>query len=503
MGLRVAGIRCPGAGIDAILDARSAPARPLQFPAPRNRTDDPYRQAGLAGRANPADHRIPGRPSDVPAPRRNPHRDTASENRLPTDLAMARPRPRPTRTPTGPTMSALNRRDFIRQAAAAGAVLAHHEPRSTHPLRWLPATAYHIPSEFTNEESGYQSLGEGKNGRVYIGCAKYGVNAYLVEFDPKMARMRAVVDAMKSIGSTAVGFAAQAKIHSHLPVAPSGRIYFGTKQGYPKEGEKRSDYPGGYPMVYDPSTESTRVFPIPVRHQGVISHVPDERRGISFVSTCDDARPKEETRFLVLDHKSERYQDLGDMARSYAYIQRDFRGRALHLASEARVGCYDPESGKLSMLQMTVEGKRPEPGSFLYDNHPLMPGISPDGRRLYLLPMSENALYIGDLTASDGSLPLRRVAPVLPGAPGKRTDCRALDVDRRGRVLAVVKQSIKGFGDTHHLCRYDGKWTDLGVLYVRNPGFTEFKDALGKPKPWHHGFWTTPDGKLTPLHHHM
>ncbi len=395
------------------------------------------------------------------------------------------------------------RREFLVKAALAGPALTQHETRSTKPVRWLPATAYHIPSQFTNEESGYQSLGEGKNGRIYIGCAKYGVNAFLVEFDPPTGRMRAVVDAMKAIGSTATGFAAQAKVHSHLPVAPSGRIYFGTKQGYPREGEKRTDYPGGYPMIYDPSTESTRVFAIPVPHQGIISHVPDEKRGISYVSTCDDARPAEETRFLVLDHKTHQYRDLGNMARSYAYIQRDFRGRALHLASEARVGGYDPESGKLTMLQMTVDGKPPGPGSFLYDNHPLQPGMSPDGRRLYLLPMSENALYIGDLTVRDATLPLRRVAPVLPGAPDKGTDCRALDVDRHGRVWAVVKQTIPGFGDTHHLCRYDRKWTDLGVLYVRNPDFTEFKDAAGKPKPWHHGFWTTPDGKLTPLHHHM
>ena len=399
-------------------------------------------------------------------------------------------------------MKTFTRREFLTIAALAP-VLTQHASRSTKPIRWLPATAYHIPSEFTSEESGYQSLGEGKNGLIYIGCAKYGVNAYLVEFDSKTARIRAVVDAMKSIGSTARGFAAQAKIHSHLPVAPSGRIYFGTKQGYPKEGEKRSDYPGGYPMIYDPSTETTRVFPIPVPLQGVISHVPDEKRGISYVSTCDDARPTEETRFLVLDHKTERYRDLGDMARSYAYIQRDFRGRALHLASEARVGCFDPVAGKLFMLKMTVDGKEPTPDSLLFENHPLQPGISPDGRRLYLLPMSENALYFGDLTATDGIIPLKRVAPVLRGAPEKGTDCRALDVDRHGRVWAVVKQSTPGFGDTHHLCRYDGKWTDLGALYVRNPGYTEFTDASGKPKPWHHGFWTTPDGKLSPLHHHM
>lgn len=409
----------------------------------------------------------------------------------------------------------MNRRQLLRGGAAAAAALIDLPARSSSRtggarsdpagIRWLPARAYHIPSEFTTEESGYQSMAEGRSGRIYVGTAKYGFNAFLVEFDPASGRMRAVVDVMKTIGSTATGFAAQAKIHSHLDVAPNGKVYCGSKQGYPKEGEKRTDYPGGYPLVYDPATGTTRAYSIPVPHQGVISHVADEALGFSYVSTCDDARPVEETRFLILDLKSGRYRDLGDMARSFAYIQIDYRRRALHLASQARVGCYDPAADRLTMLEMTVDGRRPGPGSFLYDNHPLEPGISPDRKTLYLLPMSENALYLGDLTRDDGSLPLRRVSPVLAGAQGT-TDCRALDVDTHGRVWAMVKQTVPGFGATHHVCRYDpvtGRCENLGVPYVTNPDYERFTDESGKPKPWHHGFWTTPAGKLTPLHHHM
>jgi hypothetical protein len=374
-------------------------------------------------------------------------------------------------------------------------------------LRWLPARAYHVPSEYTTEESGYQSLGEGKNGRVYLGAAKYGFNAYLIEFDPASGAMRVAIDVMKAVGSHAAGFAAQAKIHTHLPVGPSGKIYCGSKQGYPKEGEKRTDYPGGYPLVYDPATGATRVYPIPVPHQGIISHAPDEARGLAYVSTCDDGRPVEVSHFLVLDLKSGRYRDLGDMARSYAYIQVDYRSRALHLASEARIGAYDPATDRLTMLKMTFDGRRPAPGSFLWENHPLQPGISPDRKTLYLLPMSENALYLGDLTRDDGTVPLRRVAPVLPGANSVvPTDCRALDVDRHGRAWAMVRQTIPDFGMTHHLCRYDpreGRCRDLGVPYVTNPDYESFTDAAGKPKPWHHGFWTTPGGKLTARYYHM
>src|SRR6266404_5423017 len=73
------------------------------------------------------------------------------------------------------------------------------EAQHPEPPRWLLGKAYHIPSEFTNQESGYFSIIEGKNGRLYIGCAKYGVNAYLVEFNPLDGVMRMVVDVHRVI----------------------------------------------------------------------------------------------------------------------------------------------------------------------------------------------------------------------------------------------------------------------------------------------------------------
>src|SRR5215813_10935622 len=39
---------------------------------------------------------------------------------------------------------------------------------------WLKGKAYKIPSEYTNQESGYFSIVEGQNGRLYVGAAKYG-----------------------------------------------------------------------------------------------------------------------------------------------------------------------------------------------------------------------------------------------------------------------------------------------------------------------------------------
>src|SRR5437763_7950247 len=91
-------------------------------------------------------------------------------------------------------------------------------------LKYLWARAYHIPPETTVEESGYFSLCEGKNGRVYVGTAAYGRNSYLVEFDPATEKMRVVLDTHKVVGLPLepTGYAAQAKLHTRNFVGPAG-----------------------------------------------------------------------------------------------------------------------------------------------------------------------------------------------------------------------------------------------------------------------------------------
>src|SRR4051794_33527213 len=158
---------------------------------------------------------------------------------------------------------------------------------------WVPSTAYVVPKETATEGEGYFSIIEGLNKRLYVGTHANAVNSWLVEFDPSSEKMKVVVDAHKAIGKDLKGFGSQAKIHTRNNVGKSGKIYFGTKQGYPdvQKGEKREDYPGGYPMVYDPKTGETKVYPIPVPHEGINSITPDEDRGVAYVSTCADGRP--------------------------------------------------------------------------------------------------------------------------------------------------------------------------------------------------------------------
>ncbi|HND51807.1 MAG TPA: hypothetical protein PLV92_05400, partial [Pirellulaceae bacterium] len=199
---------------------------------------------------------------------------------------------------------------------------AHTTGRAAEPQppsqRWLAATAYAVPKETATEGEGYFAIVAGRDGRLYIGTHANAINSWLVEFTPSAKQMKIVVDAHQAIGKDIKGFGAQSKIHTRNNVGPSGKIYFATKQGYPDKNEKRTDYPGGYPMVYDPATGKTQVYPIPVPHQGIISIIADESRGLAYLSTCSDERPIESTHFVVLDLKTGQYRDLLDCRHMYA-----------------------------------------------------------------------------------------------------------------------------------------------------------------------------------------
>src|SRR5690348_15187653 len=99
-----------------------------------------------------------------------------------------------------PATGQLSRRRFMKNTLAVaggtaltgGPILAAEQKPA--PFRYVQAKAFHIPPETTTEESGYFSLCEGRNGKIYVGTAAYGRNSYLVEFDPATERMRIVLD---------------------------------------------------------------------------------------------------------------------------------------------------------------------------------------------------------------------------------------------------------------------------------------------------------------------
>lgn len=382
---------------------------------------------------------------------------------------------------------------FLSVAASLAAETAPQPP-----FRYVWGQAWHILPDTHSDESGYFSLCEGRDGQIYIGTAKYNLNAYLVELDPATGQQKVVIDTHRVCGLMATGYAAQSKIHTRNFVGPSGRVYVGSKQGYRREGDTL-EYPGGYVMTYDPQTGQGENLGMPFPGQGVIDTVADEARGVLYAVTCEDQH------WMKLDLKTRVYSELGPMLTPYASTLVDGRGRANAITRDFQLAQYDPATGDRAVRDILVDGKK-----FARANASSIPTwiLARDGRTAYLLLMNDSTLFELDL-ASEGPAVIGRSLGRL--IEGKNPDSRsALSLGPDGRVYAVIRvDNDTGFGGgyLHHLARYDpraGEREDLGVLAVKNPDFFDFRPrADGKPPPWSHGYHHLPDGVLTPLYHHM
>lgn len=419
---------------------------------------------------------------------------------------------------------------FCFRAGVAVLLLASATTRAAEPSaagpppgwKYLWAKAYHIPPETTTEESGYFSLCEGRNGRIYVGCAAYGRNAYLVEFDPATEKMRIVLDTHKLVGlpQEPTGYAAQSKIHTRNFVGPSGKIYLGSKQGYPTAQEKAAGkiatYRGGYVLTYDPATGTAANLGMPLalddkrqpagatEGEGVIDVVADESRALIYVITC------EHQHWMLLDtkHPERGYRDLGPILRDQPNTLIDQHGRATAITKDYQVARYDPASDRVTVDPLLVDGK---PFRDVVGPDAVHPDwrLAADDRTAYLQLLNDLRLFQIDLGADAGKpVSARSLGNRIAG---KHPDSRgSLSIGPDGRVYSAVRidnQTGFGTGYLHHLVRFDpraGQMTDLGVVAVRNPDFFDFhgpqaKNPDGSLRP-RHGFHTLPDGTLTPLH---
>ena len=301
----------------------------------------------------------------------------------------------------------------------AAALLFAQEQKPPFPIVW--ATAHHVLPETTSEESGYFSLSEGLDGKIYVGSAKYGENSFLVEFDPKTGKQRVVLDTNQVCGLSAKGYASQAKLHTRNFVAPSGKIYVGSKQGYPKKGDT-SEYPGGYAMVYDPATGKSENLGMPFPKQGVIDTVGDEARGLLYVVTCEDQH------WMVGDLKTRTYRELGPMLTPYAMTLVDPQGRAHAITKDFKLATYDPATGQAAVQDVVVDGEvwtRPNGSSI-----PTWQ-LAADGRTAYLILMNDARLVRIDL-------PTGKAARLGTMVRGEHPDSRCgLTIAPDGFVWAV------------------------------------------------------------------
>lgn len=379
-----------------------------------------------------------------------------------------------------------------------GLARAADKPVPKPPFNYVWGKAWHILPQTHSDESGYFSLCEGRNGKMYIGTAKYNVDAFLVEFDPVTEKQRIVVDVNKVCGLTATGYAAQSKIHTRNFVGPSGAIYVGSKQGYRRKGDT-SEYPGGYVITYDPKTDKAVNLGMPYPGQGIIDVVADEQRGLIYVVTCEDQH------WMVYDVKTKKYRDTGLLLTPYATTLLDSQGRANAITRDFQLAQFDPATEKIVIRGILVDGKR-----WTRANRSAIPTwqVTPDGRAAWLILMNDPTLIQIDLTSPGDTATARSWGKMKEG---KHPDSRcALAIAPDGRIYAIVRiDNDTGFGKgyLHFLTRFDPrtkKIETLGVLAVKNPDFFDFARRInGKRPPWTHGYHTLPDGTLTPLYCHM
>ena len=392
----------------------------------------------------------------------------------------------------------------------AAAMLLAQQPASAPkapPPKYLFGKAFHILPETHSDESGYFSLCEGKNGKMYVGTAKYTQNSYLVEFDPKTEKQRIVIDTNKVCGLSATGYAAQAKIHTRNFAAPSGKIYVGSKQGYRRGPEDKAEYPGGYVMVYDPATDKVENLGMSYKGQGIIDVTADEPRGLIYVVTC------EKQHWMLYDVKTKKYRELGPLLAGYMTTMVDAKGRANAVTKDFQMASYDPATDKMTVRDIVVDGKKLTAEDL--KTGPACWDMTADGKTAYLIRLSDPTLFSIDLVGEGPTVSATNLGKMIDG---KGIDSRgSLCLGPDGRVYCVIRVTNEtgfGAGYLHHLVRYDPKakkMEDLGVLAVKNPDFFglpldangAIDPATGKPRPWTHGFHKLPDGTLTPLHVHM
>ena len=377
------------------------------------------------------------------------------------------------------------------------------------PLPLVFGQAFHILPQTHNHESGYFSLCEGLDGRLYVGTAKYGVNSYLVELDPATGAQRVVIDTHQLASYAGAGFAAQAKIHTRNFVAPSGRIYVGSKQGYPEKDENPWSYPGGFLMSYDPRVDAAQSYGmVPYRGYGIIDIAADESRGLIYYVCREDNTG--DHLWGMYDTRAKRHRLLGPHTCLYGSTLLDAKGRAYVMTSDYKLACYNPEGEQLTVREVLLDGKPfdPAPGVTLHQRLTSWV-LAPDGQAAYLLMLTNPTLYRINLAGATPSTTATDLGKMLAtDKPTSSYSSLAMHPDGNLYALFVTPDPDgRAKGNLNVLVRYEPKTKTMHTLValaIRNKDYFDFRPLPdGQPKPWSNGVETLPDGALVPTAVHQ
>jgi hypothetical protein len=284
-------------------------------------------------------------------------------------------------------------------------------PDATVPAR-LPCHVVFAPAGTTTDGSGYTAIEVGKDGRVYVGSARYGDYGWLLRFDPasKPLFMDKVVNMQQLTGERRSGINTQGKIHAKIVVGADGKVWFASKQAHeifdtrPEYGEDGDGYPGGHLCYFDPKTGFSRSMGILRKQEGLMGGVIDDARGRLYY------RSEPKNHFLVYDIKTGDVRDSGNVGSMGRYMAIDRDGAVYTVGRGTYLCRYHPQTGYVEDLAVKVEG------AGTYDA-PYYIGVGPNGK-LYGLAIGHPSVLEFDIdkvkAAAFPEVTVRNVAPAGP-----------------------------------------------------------------------------------------
>jgi sugar lactone lactonase YvrE len=276
----------------------------------------------------------------------------------------------------------------------------------------LPCRIVFAPEGTTTDGSGYTAIEVGKDGRVYVGAARYGDYAWLLRFDPaaKPLFMDKVVNMRQLTGERRSGINTQGKIHAKIVVGADGRVWFASKQAHeifdtrPEYGEDADGYPGGHLCYYDPKTGFSRSVGILKKQEGVVAGAIDDARGKLYY------RSEPKNVFLVYDIAAGEVRERGHLGAACRYMAMDRHGAVYTVGRGATICRYDPKTDYVEDLAVKVSGE----GGY---DPPYVLAMGPNGK-LYGLGVSHPSIMEFDIAnIRNGPLlevTMRNVAPASP-----------------------------------------------------------------------------------------
>jgi hypothetical protein len=280
----------------------------------------------------------------------------------------------------------------------------------------LPCHIVFAPQGTTTDGSGYTAIEIGKDGRIYVGAARYGDYAWLLRFDPmaKPLFMDKVVSLRNLTGERRSGINTQGKIHSKILVGADGRVWFASKQAHeifetrPEYGADGDGFPGGHLCYFDPKTGFSRSMGILKKQEGVVAGAIDDARGKLYY------RSEPKNVFLVYDIRTGEVRERGQVGTACRYMAIDKGGMVYTVGRGATLCRFDPATDYVEDLAVKVAGE----GGY---DPPYVLAMGPNGK-LYGLGVSHPSIMEFDIAhVRPGPFPevtMRNIAPAsLQGYP--------------------------------------------------------------------------------------